>query len=182
MGISNNTRATYASARRQYSIFAGVTGCRSRLPFDAQSIVLWITWLFASDLAVSSIRTYLYGLSNWHAEQGHPSPLHTSPHVWQCWKGMKRWRGDGNKKARLPVTTKVLARIQLLMKMNSAYDRMMWAAYTLGAYGLLRLGEFTVRSDKEDRLLCWRHIDWFTPTGERLPLVSGKVQISAKVL
>ena len=88
---------------------------------------------------------------------------------------MKRWKGDGSKRNRKPITTSILARIQPLLSTSIAYDRMMWAAYILGTYGLLRLGEFARTAGKDDRVLCWRHISWFTVAGERIPLVEGKV-------
>lgn len=181
MGISNNTRSTYDSAKKQFMKFAKATNLTTTLPIDSQSVVLWITWLFASDLAVGTVRTYLYGLASWHVEEGHPSPLYTSHHVWRCWKGMKRWKGEGGKRIRLPITTSLLNQIKLRMRLDSSeQDRLMWAAFTLGAYGLLRLGEFTIRSNKDDRVLRWRHIDWYTASGTRVALVNGKVSDQAE--
>jgi hypothetical protein len=180
LGISNSTRSTYRSAIRSYVKFATHFQCNMALPIDAQDIVLWITYLFTANLSIGTVRTYLYGIASWHIEEGHSSPLLASVHVWRCWKGMKRWKGDGEKKVRRPITTSLLSKVQQLMNMHKAYDRMIWAAYTLGTYGLLRLGEFTIRTNKDDRILCWRHIDWFTSSGERVPLLNGKVNENAQ--
>jgi hypothetical protein len=177
LGIAQSTRATYESACRSYIRFAECTGSPTKPPIDPQSIVLWMTWLFADNKAVSSVRTYLYGINSWHIEEGHPSPLRLTHHVWRCWKGMKRWKGDANERVRLPVTTKLLMRIKSTMQLESSIrDRMMWAAFTLGTCGLLRLSEFAVTSGREDRVLRWRDIQWFDSNEKQLPLLNGQVQ------
>src|SRR5437899_1154953 len=95
LGIAESTRGTYDSARRSYSQFARIYQCPSAPPIDACSVVLWMTWMFANELEASTVRTYLYGINNWHLEEGCLSPLKTqgSVQLWRCWKGIKRWRG-----------------------------------------------------------------------------------------
>lgn len=178
MGLAAKTRATYDSARRNYIAFAERNELSSTLPLDPQLIVLWMTWMFAQGLQPSSIKTYLFGIASWHVEEGLPSPL-SAFHIWRCWKGMKRWKGDAEKRERFPITTTVLASIKPLMKLKEPYDRLMWAAFTLGTCGLLRLGEFAVSSSKDDRILRWRHIDWYSDEGRRFPLREGKVNEAA---
>ena len=47
------------------------------------------------------------------------------------------------------------------------------------ACGLLRLGEFATKGQSNDRVLCWRHIEWRAADGKRHPLINGRVSEAA---
>ena len=92
---------------------------------------------------------------------------------------MKRWKGNANLQVRLPITTSILLRIKTHMNTQLELDRMLWAAFTLGTCGLLRLGEFALSKGKEEKALRWRHVDWYDSNNKRLPLIDGKVHPTA---
>lgn len=126
-----------------------------------------------------------------HMELGMESPIQGNNFVWATWRGIKRFQGQiaaetGNKPAkREPITAGVLALIQTQLDLNKLYDATIWAAFTMGTFALLRLGEFTVpdtygrRAQPEEFeaiVLRWRHIEWYDELGNRTVMRGGRFQ------
>lgn len=130
-------------------------------------MIMWVAWMYTQDIKHTSMKVYMSGLQSWHEEEDYPSPMRGRARLWRVWKGVKRLQGGKSRRDRYPITTQLLSDIRPLLNLGKPKHRMLWAAYTLGTYGLLRVGEFTIRTASEaDRILRWRHISWFDADGK----------------
>ena len=122
---------------------------------------------------------------------GLTSPIQGSEIIRSVLKGAKRVWGNrlaaGNKTSvRRPITASVLASLRPHLDLTTYKDVTLWAAFTMGTYALLRVGEFTVRynpaeahsstrEEQEATILRWRHVAWHDAEERPLSMVEGRL-------
>ena len=195
--IAPSTRSTYDAAKQSWWRFADAAGFRLPdgkpsvplyPPFEQQTIAIWLAWQSLS-LAPSTCQVYLYGIQKWHSDFGFPSPIVGSELIRSILRGSKRVYGTrqaaaGETRLRLPITAKVLQDFRPHIDASSRAGAIIWAAFTMGTFGLLRSGEFTVKGSRDSLppspaneqdagVLRWRHITWFDDQGQQVRFEGG---------
>jgi hypothetical protein len=152
MHISESTRAGYRTAVQSLAAFCERERIQLSFPISPDTLCLWIADR-ASSLRFTTIRNYLHGINTTHIELGYKSPLSESPLVWKMYKAVKRLQGTDSTSMRLPITVELLNQIEPHFDSMNASHRCIKAAMWLGTCGLLRSGEFVLKTKHSVPLL-----------------------------
>lgn len=103
-------------------------------------------------LAPSSIKVYLAAIGSLHRQHGYKDPAHHNPRLKMVLQSTKRAHAMTTPTARQPITAQVLARLLGQVKHTKSLcghdKRMLSAAFSLAFFGLLRISQFTVPTEK----------------------------------
>ena len=137
-----NTRRTYNSAQRHYIDF-----CKQYkltiLPSDQNTLLLYVAHMYRCNYKINSIKVYLSAVRAMNIEEGYSNPLEDAIKVDLALRAITI-----NSKApcqKLPITYQLLCRVSQYI--NKSYEsKLLWAAMTIGHFGLLRASEFVIAS------------------------------------
>lgn len=113
-----------------------------------ETVTLFVAWLGAEGLAISTIESYLAGLRHYRlmADPSCMFPSLQSPHMKVLLRGIKRVQAQQGSppQVRLPITRSIMVRIkeQLAVDSSSYRNNLVWAACCMGFFGFLRCAEF----------------------------------------
>ena len=101
-----------------------------------------MTYLYEIPLKISTIRTYLSGVKSTHILNGSGIPsMEECPRLQMALRAIEM--ASDAPKPKLPITLAILKNVKCVMS-DDYNNEFMWAAMTLGMFGLLRAAEFTV--------------------------------------
>ena len=174
----------YRSSQRKYLSFCSHFGFQP-LPLSESVVCKFCAFLADHQLSFRTIKVYISGLRHLQVAAGLPEPfkMHPWPRLEYVLKGIKWSQAEGPSSAaqkdRLPITPDILRKIKALWSQQqlSADRRMLWAAFTMGFFGFLRAGEFTVPSDSgfdSDQHLCPQDVSVDCHSNPRLLRVTLK--------
>ena len=108
--VSDNTRAMYNSAWKNFEVWAQARGARA-LPASPPLVAAYLAHLAEERrLSVATVRLHRAALAAVHKAAGHPDPTDNEP-VRQILKGIARAHGKPQKQAR-PLTAEALAAVK----------------------------------------------------------------------
>ena len=157
LGFAPSIRRTYQAGVRCYLQFCNLFNI---VPFPASSLTLcYFCVHIACQVSHKTIKVYLSGVWLEHLECGLPDPTDDELLRLLC-KGIKRSQGNTSR-LRLPITINILKVLKSELRIDSSYTslekRLLWSAFTLPFYGLLRASEFASSN------LLWSDVE-LTPT------------------
>jgi hypothetical protein len=132
----------YSSAQKRYLQFCESYNLAA-IPAVERVLLMYVTYLHDQKLKYSTIKTYLSALRSMHVLQGFPNPLENCHRLQMALRSIQQASDAPIQK--LPITVQLLCNIRDVMGIHYN-DKLMWAAMTLGLFGLLRAAEFTVTS------------------------------------
>lgn len=163
--ISSSTRTSYSTAWRSLVDFCLLYSFLP-LPAEVRTIVLWISYLSLRGLQGSTIKKYVMAISSLHIENGFFSPVRGNAFISRCITGAYNLKPTLSHKPKLPVTPALLFAINPFMDMNNLDHAMLWAAFTLGTFCLLRNGEIASADGSNPiRITSIRHADFLSTAG-----------------
>lgn len=162
-------QASYGSGLKKFHIFCDIFRIpeSNRLPASFEVIHSFALWA-ASDpevidqslwdvgefepVSVQTVRKYIAGIRAWHIAQGWPPPLDDAGHkrIEFSLRGLaKLSAGRRSRPIRPPVTLAMLKALKHSLQLNSSFDASVWAMASCAFWGMMRLGEATVKSRRD---------------------------------
>jgi len=155
--------------------------CASRYssPYPATVVTItdWIATNLAKSLKAITIKGYINALRSYHIENGFTDTAFTDPRIDLIIRGGKRVYGEGERRARQPLTEDIL--LKILPHIPDVYDGInIRAALCTGFAAFLRSGEFTWDTwnpaVSSKRQLARKHIQFNRDGSATLTLPSSK--------
>ena len=151
------THRTYERAIKLYTNFLERLSQNTLKPFPASShhVMLFVAHCYDSNLAASSVLTYISALSYFHKIKGFPDPTQSFV-IRKCLQGYQKERATNDQ--RKPITLNILCKLIASLKhtTSSEYLRVMLKAmYLLAFHAFLRIGEFTSKSSSSTPILSY---------------------------
>ena len=140
--IRPSTKRTYTSAQRHFLQFCEFYNFEA-VPCNSETVVMYVAYLNCNGFKLSSIRVYLSAIRSLHLCGGFQNPFEGSVRLKMALRSIAII--GGAPKQKLPITIEMLQKIFPLLD-GSPNSKLLWAAMTLGHFGLLRASEFTVPS------------------------------------
>lgn len=141
-GIRENTKRTYRSAQNDYIKFCEEYTLNP-LPASQECLMMYATQLYKRHMHINTIKVYLFAVRHYHIINKCNNPLLCTPRLNLVLKAIQL--KCIKSKSKLPITYPILEKVYVALG-RSRDERLMWAAMTLGFFGLLRASEFTVPS------------------------------------
>jgi hypothetical protein len=139
-GLKLNTRKTYSSAQLQFVRFCNMYGI-SPYNVPEQVLLMYIAYMNERHLKHSTMLVYLAAVRSLHIQAGLGDPLEGCLRVNLALKAVQR--GCAPPKRKLPITRDILLSMGSILS-NTFDHRMLWSAFNLAYFGLLRAAEFCV--------------------------------------
>lgn len=168
--IAPATRKSYSAAMGSLCKFCEQQNLAMRFPVSADTICLWMADA-SQRLTYSTIRVYLHGIATTLVELGQQNPLADGNMIWRMFRAIKRLQGSPAAKQRLPITVEHLRSLERWQEVTSVRGLALRAAMWMGTCGLMRSGEFAMRT-KHSELLRLRHVTFMTEGHERVSINS----------
>ena len=125
---------------------------RQKIPTSEATLLLFVTYLADQNCSSSTIKVYLAAIRNAHVAQGeHERFIEAStPRLQQVMKGIQREQATVTRhRIRKPITICIMSHIQqILSRVLSHHNLMIWAACCTAYFAFLRCSEFTAPSQK----------------------------------
>ncbi len=127
-----------------------------------------------SELAPSSVSSYIAAVRSWHIDLGAPDPTRGATRLARLLRGIRRSRSSPAL-TRLPVTNRLMDVLQSVLSAPVFDHVMFWAACCTAFFGFLRVSEFTCPGVYvPSRHLSLSDIQWDAGGHYRLFLKSSK--------
>ena len=184
-GIAPSTTSAYRSAHRRFTSFCSAAGLVP-FPLKEATVCRFVAHLFQNNLSSGTIRLYLSGLRFYQIASGGDNPcLDSCSRLHYVLRGVAQSQPVCSRPTHFPVTTEVL---DLLFQAWSTQEpsfetTMLWAACTLGFYGFLRSGEFTVVQGRQQHPLTLANVrvdSRFDPNSLEVTLQHSKTDIHGR--
>jgi hypothetical protein len=145
--LAEGTRSTYKSGVNHLAKFCLEHRLILAFPVDRDTLCLWLGSCLHK-LNFASMRVYLHAVATAHVELGFDSPI-VGPNgrlIWRMLRGMKRIQGAHAARQRLPMTTTILQKLEVVQDVGTLKGACVRAAMWLATCGLLRSGEVAHKS------------------------------------
>ena len=166
---SISDRASYGSGLKKFHTFCDTFSIPEgdRLPTSFEVLHSFVLWATADEnvspslpssspptgsVAESTARHYLAAIRAWHIAQGWDPPLKDfqRERINFSLRGLAKLQAGNHKKSPCPpVTTTLLHLVKKSLDLDSPFDACVWAIATCAFWGMMRLGEATVKSRSE---------------------------------
>ena len=168
MSIANSSRHTYNHGQYCFASFCSNHNIKP-YPLSQHTLCFFAAFL-ARSLSYATIRTYLAALHLKNIELGYYTDFTPMQNLHMLLRGIRRVKSTSTRPSRLPITMHIMKILKSCLLSSSIHkqDRiMLWAAFTVAFFGLLRSSEYC----------CETHSS-FTPEST---LLQSDVQISKGV-
>ena len=150
-GLATSTQSTYNAALRKFHSFCIAYNILSPFPVTERLLCYFIAYLADQGLSPQTGKVYLAALRSMQISLGLPDPREQSslPVLKRVQDGIRRIKAQQGppRQLRLPITTDVLAKIQLHLRASASPEHLMlWAVAALAFFGFFRLGELLPES------------------------------------
>jgi site-specific recombinase XerD len=133
-GIRDNTKRTYKAAVKDYIKYCQEYNLET-LPASQETLMVYATYLYRRKFHSNSIKVYLFAIRHFHIVNNYSNPLLDNARLQLVLKAVQRKCVKSPDK--LPITYDLLKRMYVVLTDNHDH-KLMWAAMTLGFFGLLR--------------------------------------------
>jgi hypothetical protein len=116
------------------------------MDMDEALFVLFAAWHFRRGNQASTVKRYATAVKSLMARIGKRVPLKDYSLFEAALHGFKRLRPPKDKRLRLPVTVALLKKLKKHVNFDIPLQRTLWCVMVLAVFGLLRLGELTVKT------------------------------------
>ena len=141
-GLQHNTRRVYQGEQRVFQTFCRQYNLRA-FPASEDTLMLYVTYLDDHlKQHCATIQHHLVAIRSAHIVLGMKNPLDNCPRLHQLLRATRRQQPlPQPDSGRQGITSSFLSRARPLHSTNSHRDKVLWAALTLGHYGLFCSGE-----------------------------------------
>lgn len=168
MAIHHSWRdaGSYGSGLRKYHLFCDIFSVpeSDRLPASFAVLNSFALWAAADPeptdielagdvpfepVAVNTVHKYLAAVRAWHIAQGWPPPISDDERdvISTALRGLENKQGHKRTRPpRPPITIRMLAALKSALDLTDPFDACIWAIAACAFWGMMRLGEATVRS------------------------------------
>jgi hypothetical protein len=147
-GLAASSQATYASGVARFHAFCD----ENRVPIErrepaSENLLIEFVAALGGTVTPPTIRNYLSAIRAQHIAAGFGDPLAGRLRLQRAMRGVRRTYGEP-RRLRLPITIDILRRIMVPRADDEWQDALFDAAITLGFFGFLRAGEFTIKTKR----------------------------------
>jgi hypothetical protein len=147
-GLAASSQATYASGVARFHAFCD----ENRVPIErrepaSENLLIEFVAALGGTVTPPTIRNYLSAIRAQHIAAGFGDPLAGRLRLQRAMRGVRRTYGEP-RRLRLPITIDILRRIMVPRADDEWQDAFFDAAITLGFFGFLRAGEFTIKTKR----------------------------------
>ena len=143
--VASSSLRTYSYGRQAYSNFCLDMGWLET-PASEQGLLMFVAYLSRRGCSVQTTRVYLAGIRHLHLERGASIAAFSSPRLAAALQVLQRL-GPKPQPPRPAVTLQQLRQIKRKVFTSLCLPepdrRMLWAAITLGFFGILRVSEYS---------------------------------------
>lgn len=138
------TRKTYETARRNYTLHCKIHTRHQPFPATVTTLASWVAELGDTRTATKTIKSYLSGIRSYQVDIGFEDlEVFHHPMLQRIIAGVKRLRGEKDKRERKPITRNILLDILSCINQDTITGANLHAAFCLAFAAFLRCGEFT---------------------------------------
>ena len=160
--LAPNSKSTDKSAWKSYLNFCIGHGLQP-LPATERNLVLYFTHAAIRNIAHSSMTVYLSGLRHHCQLLGHDINIDNMNCLYHLLRGIRRTQGNSlTRPIRQPIKLHHLSKLHFYVALHfkAADANMLWCAFTVAFFGLLRSSEYTSPGDStvSSTTLLFNHV------------------------
>ena len=147
--LAPNSKSTYKSAWKSYINFCIGHGLQP-LPATERNLILYFTHAAIRNIAHSSMTVYLSGLRHHCQLFGHDINIESMNSLYHLLRGIRRTQGNSlTRPKRQPIKLSHLSKLHFYVSLHfkTSDANMLWCAFTMAFFGLLRSSEYTSPGD-----------------------------------
>lgn len=158
LALAQSTRSSYATGWRTWMEFCKACAISAWVA-DEPTLCFFVAWLSlrAKVNSWATVHKYLYGVRSYFLDAGLPDPLKGKPLFDRVVQGVKKCFKKSMHRARKPITVALLLRLQPFFDFTNPDERTLYACMVICTFGLLRLGEATVKPNNP-KFPTWMHV------------------------